>query len=110
MPVRLEEKSMRVLIFSDKFCQDSRLHWILFVCFIVSNILLIYTLYTGQPERYRRISRWFSTESNSTFGRPDAQAAAFVTPGAGQSGNWMPDAADLPQLHPPKSPFEGVLV
>lgn len=97
MPVWLQQESARVVRFSDKFCQDSRLYRVLFVCFIVSNILLIYTLYTGQPERYRRISRWFSTASNATSGRPDAQVAAFVAPGTGQSSNWMPDAVYLPQ-------------
>lgn len=86
---------MRILKFPDEFCANSRPYWILFFVFILSNILLIHTLYTRQPERYRRMSRWFSLESSSDSSSSDsdssssdsdsssseAQAAVFTTLG-----------------------------
>ena len=89
---------MRVLRHPDKFCEDSRPYWALFLCFILCNILLLGTLYTRQPERYRRISRWFSTESSSSSEFSEAQASAFTpfeggrsapsrSQGVGQAGN-----------------------
>ena len=69
----------------DTFCADSRPYWALFVCFILCNLLLIYTLYTRQPERYRRVSRWFTFESQSLPGPAEGQAAALAVPG-GRAG------------------------
>lgn len=81
---------MRIFRFPDRFCADSRPYWVLFVCFILSNILVIYTLYTRQPERYRRISHWFSVESPFTHSFSEAQSAAFTIPGSGQGTTYPP--------------------
>jgi hypothetical protein len=51
---------MKSLLFRGKFCDDSRPNWVLFGLFILSNILLIYALYTGQTERYHRFGDWLS--------------------------------------------------
>jgi len=75
---------MRMLRHPDKFCEDSRPYWALFLCFILCNILLLCTLYTRQPERYRRISRWFSAESPPAPELSEARASAFFIPGASQ--------------------------
>ncbi|HIJ74284.1 MAG TPA: hypothetical protein HPP83_09305 [Candidatus Hydrogenedentes bacterium] len=69
---------MRVFRFPDRFCADSRPYWALFVFFILSIVLLVYTLYTRQPERYRRISRLFPFRAESSSSSLEAQAAAFA--------------------------------
>ena len=71
---------MRLYKFPARFCEDSRPYWVLFVCFIVFNSLLVYTLYTRQPERYRRISRWLSFRPVAGTVVPTVQAANFTLP------------------------------
>jgi S1-C subfamily serine protease len=69
--------------FPAKFCDDSRPYWALFGLFIVSIFLLVFTLYTKQPERYNHITQWFSS-GHSRVGRPmaNAQASQFALPAA----------------------------
>lgn len=74
---------MRIIKYPEHFCDDSRPYWALLVCFLVANVLLIYTLYNRQPERYRRISRWLSIEAKALPSLPKAHAA---TAAAGQGG------------------------
>lgn len=66
---------MRIFNFPNRFCDDSKPYWILFSVFLVSNALLIYTLYTKQPERYRGFSEWFSFEFNTLHRNYDATIA-----------------------------------
>ncbi len=74
---------MRIPRYAGRFCADSGPHWTFFFCFIFFNILVVYTLYTRQPERYRHISRWLSAESRSTHSLDAAKAAVFTVPGGG---------------------------
>lgn len=77
---------MQFIRHPDKFCEDSKPYWILFLCFIFCCIMLLGTLYTRQPERYRRISRWLTADSSSSTGPAQAQAAAFYNPGGPGGG------------------------
>ena len=77
---------MQFIKHPDKFCDDSKPYWILFLCFIFCCVMLLGTLYTRQPERYRRISRWLTTDSPSSVEPALAQAAAFYNPVRGETG------------------------
>lgn len=69
---------MRLYRFPETFCRDSRPYWALFVGFVVCNLLLVYTLYTRQPERYRGLWRRFSAGSTNSSDAMTAQSAAFA--------------------------------
>lgn len=89
---------MALFKFPDRFCADSRPYWALFACFVAANILLLYTLYTRQPERYRSISGWlFSRKTSDSVVIPDAQAAAFGGSPVGAYG-MMPPSAGAPSM------------
>lgn len=49
---------MRLFKYPEHFCSNTRPYWVLFGIFVISNALLIYTLYTRQPERYHRLGDW----------------------------------------------------
>ncbi|HUT25617.1 MAG TPA: hypothetical protein VM492_14835 [Sumerlaeia bacterium] len=78
---------MRLYRFPDHFCRDSRPYWALFICFVLCNAMLLYTLYTRQPERYRRISRWLSHKPLHTADFSGVQRANLVAGPADQPGN-----------------------
>ncbi len=83
---------MRILRHPERFCEDSRPYWFLFVCFLLANVLLLYTLYAKQPERYRRISRWImfeSSDSSSAGSADNAQVAALSVPKDPSKSNWL---------------------
>lgn len=76
-----------IIRFPDRFCADARPYLFLFGCFILSNILLVYTLYTRQPERYRSIANLLSFGSSQDSCEPDVQLAGLQrqTSGGGAS-------------------------
>jgi hypothetical protein len=82
---------MMLYHFPDRFCGNYRPYWVLMGLFMVSNILLVYTLYTRQPERYHRLLGERTdpdlTPANET---PVAgQKAAFLSaPGANVANGW----------------------
>jgi hypothetical protein len=78
---------MRLYRFPDQFCRDSKPYWALFICFVLCNAMLLYTLYTRQPERYRRISRWLSRKPLHAADFPRVQPANLVAGPADQIVN-----------------------
>ncbi len=75
---------MQIIKYPEHFCDDSRPFWALLVCFLIANVLLMYTLYTRQPERYRRISRWISVEAKALPSLPKSHPAAVAAAGGEQ--------------------------
>jgi hypothetical protein len=76
----IAEETVRIFRFPNEFCADTRPYWVLLVGFAISIALLVYTLYTRQPERYRGIWRLFTSESRATSIAPDIQMAAYGPP------------------------------
>jgi len=73
-------ETVKIFRFPNEFCADTRPYWVLFAGFAISIALLVYTLYTRQPERYRGIWRLFTSESRATSIAPDIQMAAYGPP------------------------------
>ena len=73
--------------FPDRFCNDFRPYWVLLGLFMLANVLLVYTLYTRQPERYHRLlGRSFSSQPVKEQPAVPAQQARFTAPLAADAG------------------------
>ncbi len=71
---------MKLFRFPDEFCADTRPYWILFAGFAISITLLVFTLYTRQPERYRGVWHLLAGESRmlGVTPQPEIQMAALA--------------------------------